>query len=55
MTGNGAFDTSTPNIARVYDHLLGGKDNYAADRELATELERWWSATAGRCSPPGTG
>jgi S-adenosyl methyltransferase/HD domain len=23
------FDTSTPNIARVYDYWLGGKDNYA--------------------------
>jgi hypothetical protein len=33
-----AFDTAHPNIARVYDYLLGGKDNYAADRELAQEL-----------------
>ncbi|HEU5158643.1 MAG TPA: SAM-dependent methyltransferase [Streptosporangiaceae bacterium] len=24
-----------PNIARVYDYLLGGKDNFAADREVA--------------------
>jgi O-methyltransferase involved in polyketide biosynthesis len=24
-----------PNIARVYDYWLGGKDNFAADRELA--------------------
>ncbi len=32
------FDTGQPNIARVYDYLLGGKDNYAADRELAEEL-----------------
>jgi hypothetical protein len=23
-----------PNIARVYDYLLGGKDNFAADREI---------------------
>jgi hypothetical protein len=22
-------------VARVYDHLLGGKDNFAADREAA--------------------
>jgi O-methyltransferase involved in polyketide biosynthesis len=29
------FDTTRPNIARVYDYWLGGKDNYAADRELA--------------------
>ena len=29
------FDTSTAHIARVYDYLLGGKDNFAADREAA--------------------
>ena len=28
------FDTSIPHIARVYDYWLGGKDNFAADREL---------------------
>jgi hypothetical protein len=33
-----AIDTGRANIARVYDYLLGGKDNYAADRELAEEL-----------------
>jgi hypothetical protein len=32
------FDTSKPNIARVYDVLLGGKDNYAADREQAERI-----------------
>jgi hypothetical protein len=32
------IDTGRANIARVYDYLLGGKDNYAADRELAEEL-----------------
>jgi O-methyltransferase involved in polyketide biosynthesis len=32
------FDTSKPNTARVYDYLLGGKDNYAADREVAERL-----------------
>jgi hypothetical protein len=36
------FDTSVANHARVYDYLLGGKDNYAADREAAEEtLEVW--------------
>lgn len=24
-----SFETPAPNIARVYDYLLGGKDNYA--------------------------
>jgi hypothetical protein len=28
-----AFDTSVAHIARVYDYWLGGKDNYAADRQ----------------------
>jgi len=28
------FDPSVPHIARVYDYWLGGKDNFAADREL---------------------
>jgi hypothetical protein len=25
------IDTSQPNIARIYDYWLGGKDNFAAD------------------------
>ncbi len=29
------FDTGVPHIARVYNYWLGGKDNYASDRELA--------------------
>ena len=33
-----AVGTSKPNIARVYDCWLGGKDNYAADREEAERL-----------------
>jgi len=28
------LDTNVPHIARVYDYWLGGKDNFAADREL---------------------
>ena len=32
------IDTSRPNVARVYDYLLGGKENFAADRELAGQL-----------------
>jgi hypothetical protein len=42
MTGQGAtarsIDTSTPNVARIYDYLLGGKDSFAADREAARQL-----------------
>jgi O-methyltransferase involved in polyketide biosynthesis len=32
------FDTSKPNIARVYDYWLGGKDSFAADREEAERM-----------------
>jgi hypothetical protein len=32
------FNPKVPSIARVYDYLLGGKDNFAADRELAEKL-----------------
>ncbi|MGI5204651.1 SAM-dependent methyltransferase [Spirillospora sp. CA-108201] len=31
-------DTSTPSPARVYDCLLGGKDNFAVDREAARKM-----------------
>ncbi|MGH3397056.1 MAG: SAM-dependent methyltransferase, partial [Streptosporangiaceae bacterium] len=27
-----------PNVARVYDYLLGGKDNYAVDRALGDQI-----------------
>jgi S-adenosyl methyltransferase len=32
------FDPRTPSVARVYDYILGGKDNFAADREVADRL-----------------
>jgi O-methyltransferase involved in polyketide biosynthesis len=32
------IDTSVPNVARVYDALLGGKENFAADRAQAAKL-----------------
>jgi hypothetical protein len=40
LTGSGAgatggIDTSAPNVARIYDYILGGKDNFAADRQAA--------------------
>jgi hypothetical protein len=33
------LDTSTPNLARACDHLLGGGASFAADRALALRLE----------------
>ena len=32
------LDVTKPNIARVWDYWLGGKDNFAADRELAEKM-----------------
>ena len=32
------FDPKTPNVARVYGYLLGGKDNFDADRAEAERL-----------------
>ena len=29
------FDTGVPHSARMYDYWLGGKDNFAADRQMA--------------------
>ena len=32
------FDASRPHVARVYDYLLGGKDNFAADRAVGDRI-----------------
>jgi SAM-dependent methyltransferase len=41
MTYEGSsIDPSKPSIARVYDYLLGGKDNYAVDREIGDVFKR---------------
>ena len=32
-----SFDSGTAHSARMYDYLLGGKDNFAADRDLAEQ------------------
>ncbi len=34
------IDTSRPHPARIYDYLLGGKDNYEVDRQAGDELAR---------------
>lgn len=33
-----AFNPAQPHLARVYDYLLGGKDNFAADRAMADRI-----------------
>lgn len=37
-------DTSVPHSARMYDYVLGGKDNYPADWEAAEEALKVWPA-----------
>jgi len=36
------LNTDVPHSARIYDYLLGGKDNFAADREAATGITKGW-------------
>jgi S-adenosyl methyltransferase len=36
--GPSGLDVSVPHIARVYDYWLGGKDNFAVDREAAEQV-----------------
>ncbi|MDO0938808.1 SAM-dependent methyltransferase [Streptomyces sp. DG2A-72] len=35
-----SIDADVPTAARMYDHYLGGKDNYAADRAACAELDK---------------
>ncbi len=42
-----SFDPEVPSIARTYDYLLGGKDNFPPDRELGDVfIERFPGAVA---------
>jgi hypothetical protein len=36
------IDTSKPHPARIYDYFLGGKDNFAADRETGMKSLQAW-------------
>jgi hypothetical protein len=40
--GSLPFDTSVAHQARIYNYLLGGKDNYAADRAAAEAALKIW-------------
>src|SRR6516162_9979692 len=40
IAGAPAIDTTTAHPARVYDYWLGGKDNFAADREAGEQALR---------------
>lgn len=37
-TPDAAFDPTVPSVARSYDYLLGGKDNFEADRQVVEML-----------------
>src|SRR5580692_1172935 len=41
-TGTLPFDVSVAHQARMYDYLLGGKDNYAADRAATEAALKIW-------------
>jgi S-adenosyl methyltransferase len=43
------FDPTIPNVARIYDYLLGGKDHFPADRQLADEIIRLIPGAALSC------
>ncbi|NRQ33187.1 SAM-dependent methyltransferase [Nonomuraea sp. NN258] len=38
VTESGNFDPNIPNVARMYDYFLGGKDNFPADRAAAERV-----------------
>ena len=38
------IDTESAHSARIYDYILGGKDNYPADREAGDAMCREWPA-----------
>src|SRR5437868_5152768 len=40
------IDTSRPHPARIYDYALGGKDHFAADREVSEKA--WVAMPTGR-------
>jgi hypothetical protein len=37
-TAKTGFDTTVPHAARVWNYWLGGKDNYAVDREIGDQI-----------------
>jgi hypothetical protein len=40
------FNAHVPSVARAYNYLLGGKDNFSVDRELAAKILEAFPQTA---------
>jgi len=38
------IDVTRPHAARIYDYMLGGKDNFAADRKVGDQVLAVWPA-----------
>src|ERR1700758_3601316 len=38
------IDVTRPHSARIYDYMLGGKDNFAADRKVGDQVLAAWPA-----------
>jgi hypothetical protein len=49
LDGNFKLNTTVPNVARVYDYMLGGKDNFEADRMAADKLIELLPGVAEAC------
>src|SRR5688572_19514005 len=45
------FDPATPADSRIYDYIIGGKDNFAADRGVADNLREVFKEAAPRMFP----
>jgi len=43
-----ALDATKPNVARMYDYWLGGKDNFKADRDAAEAVLHSQALLGGR-------
>ena len=52
-TAGTAIDTTVPHSARIWNYWLGGKDNYAVDREAGDQYKAIFPGIAVSPAPPG--